>query len=221
MLRTLLFIAAIVIAIVLVAAVLAGIFVIVTDLMIPGKFLKAPDNAVQPAETTQTISYQKLLEKVIATMSVPLVVEIYENGKKTGVWYQKDQDFRFDSPDGYSVLYLAGRKSYFYIDHKQKKARQVFKRDIRDKYFSPFDLLDPYYDYKWVEVSPQQWKSTSGTETVTLFFDGPQGALSRIEVSGEATYAVELKYLKYGEYNESDFYIPSDYPLSGPYGEGM
>lgn len=198
--------------------------VVVTGVLLAGIFkaiLTSPDISTEPVETTKAVTSQKLLEKVTGTMSVPLVMEVYENGKKTGVWYQKGQDFRFDSPEGYSILYIAGKKSFFYIDHRQKTARQVFRKEIEGRYVSPFDMIKPYYEFRWIEVSPDEWRSSAEHETVSIHFDGPGGAISRIELSGETTLIIEFRYLKYGEYDEGDFYVPGDYLLTGPEGEGQ
>jgi|GEM_PF-6200087 len=147
--------------------------------------------------------------------------EIKNRGEPIGVYHQKGEKIRIDSPDGnFSYLYLAGLKRNYLLDHRKKVAKELFKKEEAPCYFNLYALLEEYYGLKW-QKEGKVWEAETRGYVFRASFEGPGGLLSSIEkiekTTGIKTSELEIVYKKVGSQPDELFYVPDGYRFVSMY----
>ncbi|MBC7100001.1 hypothetical protein H5T52_13015, partial [Candidatus Bipolaricaulota bacterium] len=117
-------------------------------------------------------------------------------------------------------LYLAGAKRNYLLDHRKKAAKELFKKEEAPCYFNLYALLEEFYGLKWKKEG-SSWRAETKGYVYRVFFEGPEGLLSKIEKlekgTGQKTVELEIVYKKFGFQPDELFYVPPGYRFVSMY----
>jgi hypothetical protein len=207
-----------------VLTVAAFLLTVLVLLLLASRFLFPKPENFRSTISTAGISnepFADLYPEVERLASTEFKAVVRYNDKNLGIYYQKGELIRIDSPDGnYSYLYLAGLKKNYLLEHQKKLAKELFQKEKAPIYFNLYDLLAEYYGLKWKKIDGG-WKSETKNFIYHAFFNGPQGLLNRLEKidkeNGSAVGKIEIRYQKVGSLPESLFYVPQGYSILSMY----
>jgi len=149
-----------------------------------------------------------------------MTVEIIEDGKSTGKWSQKDNNWRWDDAND--------KASYMIYNDQQKKswvvngdtAVESSGADNPGSSFNPATMLSAFAYLPSTNQSGDTWEfNMPGAGKLTMEFKGPEGLPSMMtqeDTSGKKT-VTEFKYTNVGNVKASMFEMPSNVKMmSGP-----
>lgn len=148
-------------------------------------------------------------------------VKVYRNGKFLGTHIQKGDYYRIDSPDEkYSVLYIAGAKKLFLLDHEKKVAIQIFNNEGLPFYFDIYSLFLLFEGFKFKEkdglyiAEKGNLKAELRVTKDNHWFE--EGVIYDAK-KGIVREKINLKYEEISGIDENLFFIPKDYSTGYKY----
>ncbi|MHB1325454.1 MAG: hypothetical protein ACYDGS_06740 [Thermoleophilia bacterium] len=181
---------------------------------------KADQPQLQDLVNTSTSTEDGLNKRLDDLKKMEMTVEMVEDGKSSGKWTQKDNNWRWDDAND--------KASYMIYNDQQKKswvvngdtAVESSGADNPGTSFNPATMLSAFAYLPSTNQSGDTWEfNLPGAGKLTMEFKGPEGLpslMTQEDTSGKKT-VTEFKYTNVGNVKASMFEMPGNVKMmSGP-----
>jgi len=145
--------------------------------------------------------------------TLSLAVTISQNDKKVGTWTQKKPNWRYEDPEGKSIIIYNAKENKLYSISPQAKTAVAIPLEQQTQYmaFNPLTITKGFQGFSWGIGAGNRWEASGlGGVKAAAEFNGPRGLMTLLEVTDSkgVTTTWRFEYEKVGAVEDSQFELP-------------